>query len=214
MAAKLGGGNLDGNPRLKTAVLDAKSNSVPSDNIERAIKRGTGDIEGVDYEEVTYEGYGPGGVAILIQALTDNKNRTVAEVRHALTRGNGSLGSSNSVAYQFKERGVLTIEKSAIAEDKLFDAALDAGAEDIQDEGEVWEVVAEVQELEPIRQAVEGLGVKFESEIRSIPENFIKVAGKDAQALLKLLDALDDLDDVQRVTANFDIDESEMESLD
>ena len=213
IAAKIGGGSVDGNPRLKNAVQEAKSNSVPGDNIERAIKRGTGDLEGVDYEEITYEGYGPGGVAILIKALTDNKNRTVAEVRHALTKCSGSMGSTNSVAYQFTDHGVIHIEKDAIQEEKLFDVALDAGAEDIKDEGDAWEVISTIQDFDAVRTAIQALEVAFDGEIRSIPTNTVRVEGQDAKTLLKLLDLLDDIDDVQNVTANFDMDESELEAM-
>ena len=213
IAAKIGGGNLEGNPRLKTAVATAKASSVPNDNIERAIKRGTGEDEGVDYEEVVYEGYGPGGVAILIKTLTDNKNRTVAEVRHALTKHNGSLASANAVAYQFKDRGVLTIAKEQISEDDLYDAALEAGADDISDEGEYWEIKTEPNDIEQVREALVALEKEVDGEVRPVPDNSVMVSGKDAQSLLKLLDMLDDLDDVQNVVANFDLDDAEMAAL-
>ncbi len=210
IAAKVGGPSLDGNPRLKTAVQTAKSQSVPSDNIERAIKKGSGDDEGLDYEEITYEGYGPGGVAILVKSLTENRNRTVAEVRHAFSKYNGSLGSTNSVAYQFTDKGVFTFAKDVIEEDVLFEAALEAGAEDVSDEGDVWQVVTEVSSFGEVRDALEALGKDFEGELTSIPESTVTVTGGDAETLLKLLDALDDLDDVQKVVANFDMDDDDI----
>lgn len=213
VAAKLGGGSVDGNPRLKAAVATAKSNSVPNDKIDSAIKKGTGDVEGVDYEEITYEGYGPGGVAIIIKTLTDNKNRTVAEVRHALSKNGGSLAGSNAVAYLFKEKGVFTFDADQVTEEELFDASLEAGAEDITKVDDVWEVMCEPGEFGQVRDALEGLGKEFEGELRPIPETSVEVAGKDAQALLRVLDMLDDLDDVQNVTANFDIASDEMDAF-
>jgi YebC/PmpR family DNA-binding regulatory protein len=213
VAAKVGGGNVAGNPRLKTAVQSAKAMSVPMDNIERAIGRGTGDAEGISYEDITYEGYGPGGVAILITSLTDNKNRTVGEVRSTLTRWNGSLGGTNSVAFLFQQKGIITIGKEAVDEDKIFSVALDAGASDIKDAGDGWEITAEVADYETVRHAVEKLGKEFQAELRQVPTTTVKVSGKDAEQLMKLLSALDDLDDVQSVTANFDIDDKELEAL-
>lgn len=213
IAAKHGGGNVDHNIRLKTAVATAKSQSVPNDNIDKAIKRGTGDMEGVDYEEVVYEGYGPGGVALLIKTLTDNKNRTVAEIRHALTRCNGSLASTNSVAYQFNDRGVISVKKEDGEEESLFELAIDAGAEDVVDEEDVWEVLTDPKELHAVGAALEEAGIKSECELRSVPDSTIEVAGKDAQTLIKLLEMLEDLDDVQNVTANFEMDDSELAAM-
>lgn len=210
VAARIGGGNPDANPRLKTAIATAKSGSVPNDNIERSIKRGTGDMDGVDYEEIVYEGYGPGGVALLIKSLTDNKNRTVSEVRHALTKHGGSLGSTNSVGFMFQDKGIFTIKRDLISEEQLFEAVSEVGAEDLRDEGEHWEVVSAPTDFGIVRDAIEVLGVEFEGELTSIPETTVKVEGKEAQALLKLLDMLDDLDDVQTVVSNFDIDDEEM----
>ncbi|MDC0358080.1 YebC/PmpR family DNA-binding transcriptional regulator [Oligoflexia bacterium] len=211
IAAKMGGGNPDGNPRLSAAIATAKSNSVPADNIDRAIKRGTGDMEGVDYEEITYEAYGPGGVAILVKVLTDNKNRSVAEVRHALTRSNGSLGGTNSVAYLFEEKGIITVAKAEVGEEELFEVALEAGAEDVTDEGDVWQVVTAPADFGAVEQAIGELDKQFEGEVQFIPNNTVAVSGKDADTLLKLLDMLDDLDDVQNVVANFEMDDSELE---
>ena len=213
VAAKTGGGSVDGNPRLKAAVLAAKSQSVPSDNIDKAIKRGTGEVEGADYEEVMYEGYGPGGVALLVKALTDNKNRTVAEVRHALTRCNGTLGSTNSVAYLFNEKSVFIIKKEDATEEELLEATLEAGTEDILNEGEVWEIHGGLSDFNSIRDALDGINKEYESELRWVPDTTTKVTGKEAESLLKLFDMLDDLDDVQSVFSNFEMDESELESL-
>lgn len=213
MAAKLGGGSVDGNPRLKSAVLTAKSNSVPGDNIERAIQRGTGELEGVDYEEITYEGYAPGGVALLIKSLTDNKNRTVAEVRHALTKHGGSLAGANAVAYMFQDKGVVTISKENITEEELYDVVLEAGAEDITDAGDSWQVIAELTAYHSVTSALSALDKDFEDEIQSIPDTTVTVSGDDVEKLMKLLDVLDDLDDVQSVSANFDIDDAELAEL-
>jgi len=210
IAAKLGGSNIDGNPRLKSAVQTAKSQSVPADNIDRAINRGTGDLEGVDYEEILYEGYGPAGVAVLVKVLTDNKNRTVAEVRRGFTKFHGSLGTSNSVAYLFEEKAAFEFSKSAIKEDSLFEVALDAGAEDIKEEDGFWNVMAPADSFGTIRDALEKAGVEAEGAIRMIPLTTVNVSGSDAEELLKLLDYLDDLDDVQSVESNFDMDEQEM----
>jgi len=212
VAAKMGGGNLDANVRLKTAVLAAKAQSVPNDSIDRAVKRGAGDADGADYEDVVYEGYGPAGVAILVKALTDNRNRTVAEVRHAFAKHGGNLANANSVAYQFKEMGVITIEKEGLAEDKIFDTALEAGADDIKDEGDIWEVYTSTQAFEDVRTALLAVAPNLEAEISSVPDSKIMVTGDDAEKLLKLLDALDDLDDVQSVASNCDMDDSVLEA--
>lgn len=213
IAAKHGGGSLDGNPRLRHAVQTAKSQGVPNDNIDKAIKRGTGDLEGVEYEEVLYEGYGPAGVALLIKTLTDNRTRTVAEVRYILGKYNGSLASANAVSYMFKDRGVFTLSKEAISEEKLYETVLEAGADDIRDEEDVWEITCTPSSFDTVSEVLDSLNLEFEGEIRSIPDTTISVAGDDAEGLLKLIDALDDLDDVQDVTANFDVDESELERI-
>ena len=203
IAAKLGGGSIDGNPRLKSAVAAAKAASVPGDNIERAIKRGTGQVEGEDYEETLYEGYGPGGVALLIKVLTENKNRTVADVRHALTRFGGSMGTTNSVAFQFREKGVFLLPKEIATEEQIFERALDAGVEDVQDIGEQWEILCETAQFGEVRSALEMLHSEVEGSIRHIPNSLVRVSGDSARSLLKMLDELDDLDDVQNVVANF-----------
>ncbi len=211
VASKAGGPDLDGNPRLKTAVQTAKSNSVPNDNIDRAIKRGSEDDGGADYLEINYEGYGPAGVAILIKTLTDNRNRTVAEVRHALTKNGGSLGAANSVAFQFEDKGIFTLAKDQATEDELFESLLDYSIDDISDETDVWQVTSEVNDFGSIRDTLEKLGKTFEAEIQSVPKNLVKVEGSEAVTLIKLLEVLEDLDDVQSVSANFDISDEDME---
>ncbi len=212
MAAKLGGGDPAGNPRLRTAIDTAKAASMPKENIERAVKKGTGELEGVNYVEVTYEGYGPGGVAILIHALTDNPTRTVADVRHRLSRGGGNLGATNSVAYMFERKGQIYVEASSnVDPDALLEAALEAGAEDFSTEGEQHVVTTEPTALHAVKSALEAKGVPVgEAEITSIPKSTVRVEGKAAESLLKLLEELENLDDVQKVAANFDMDMAEM----
>ena len=213
VAAKMGGGNPEGNPRLKTAILAAKSVSVPNDNIERAMKRGSGESDSETYEEITYEGYGPGGVALMVKALTDNRNRTASEVRHAFSRSNGSLGGQNSVAFMFQERGVLAVPKNVIAEEALLEATLDAGASDISDDGDNWIVTSAPRDFDSVRSALENLKLSAEGAIRLVPVSTTRVSGSDAENLLKLMEMLDDLDDVQDVVANFEMDDQEMERL-
>lgn len=209
VAAKLGGANVDSNVRLKTAVQSAKSQSVPGDSIERAIKRGAGDADGANYEDVVYEGYGPAGVAVLVKTLTDNKNRTVADVRHAFSKYGGNMANANSVAYLFKDKGIITIGKEAIEEDKLFDTALEAGADDIKDEGDCWEVYTSPSAFEDVKVALEKLCPDLEAELAPVPDTKVTVTGEEAERVLKLLDALDDLDDVQSVSSNADMPDEE-----
>ena len=213
IAAKQGGGDPAGNPRLRTAIEAAKAKSMPKENIERAIKKGTGELEGVDYVEVTYEGYGPGGVALMIQALTDNATRTVAEVRHKLSRGGGNLGATNSVAWMFERKGQLVIDATKHDEDSTLEAALEAGAEDFRREEDQFIVTTDPTGFHAVRTALEERGIAIdEAELAMIPKNTVHVAGKDAETLLRLLEELDDLDDVQKVWANFDIDVADMAS--
>ena len=213
VAARGGGGDPDMNPRLRTIIADAKANNMPRENIERAIRRGTGEEPGVSYEEITYEGYGPGGVALLIQSLTDNKNRTVGEIRHMLGKYNGNLAAENSVAWMFHRKGQVFVEKEKADEEKLLNAALEAGADDMSDDGGVWEIVCAPESFEAVRDAVKALGVEPASaEVAMIPQNYVKLQGKEAQQMLKLMEALDDHDDVQHVWANFDIEEKEIEA--
>jgi YebC/PmpR family DNA-binding regulatory protein len=213
VAARAGGGDPDMNPRLRTIVAEAKANNMPRENIERAIRRGTGEEPGVSYEEITYEGYGPGGVAMMIQTVTDNKNRTVGEVRHLLGKYNGNLAAENSVAWMFSRKGQLVVEKTAADEEKLLNLALEAGADDMNDDGSAWEIVTAPESFETVRDAVKAGGIEPASaEIAMIPQNYVKLQGKDAQQMLRLMEALDDHDDVQHVWANFDIEEKEIEA--
>jgi YebC/PmpR family DNA-binding regulatory protein len=213
VAARNGGGDPGTNPRLRTIIADAKSNNMPRENIERAIRRGTGEEPGVSYEEITYEGYGPGGVALLIQSLTDNKNRTVGEIRHMLSKYNGNLAAENSVAWMFHRKGQVLVEKDKADEEKLLEVALEAGADDMGDDGSVWEIVCPPDSFEGVRDAVKALGLEPASaEVAMIPQNYVKLTGKDASVMLKLMEALDDHDDVQHVWANFDIEEKEIEA--
>jgi YebC/PmpR family DNA-binding regulatory protein len=211
MAAKQGGGDPAGNPRLRTAIEAARAASMPKDNIERAVRKGTGELEGVEYTEVTYEGYGPAGVAIMVEAVTDNPNRTVAEVRHKFSRGGGTLGAANSVAWMFDRKGELTIEASRVEEDALIEAALDAGADDVRREEDVFVVTSEPTAFHSVKTALEGRRIPVaEAELAFVPKNTVRVEGKDAEAVLKLIESLEELDDVQKVHANFDIDVAEM----
>ena len=213
VAARHGGGDPTMNPRLRTIIADAKANNMPRENIERAIRRGTGEEPGVTYEEITYEGYGPGGVALLMQSLTDNKNRTVGEIRHLLAKYNGNLAAENSVAWMFHRKGQVVIDKDKADEEKLLNVALEAGADDMNDDGGVWEIVCAPESFEVVRDAVKALGLEPASaEVAMIPQNYVKLQGKDAQVMLKLMEALDDHDDVQHVWANFDIEEKEIEA--
>jgi YebC/PmpR family DNA-binding regulatory protein len=206
MAAKLGGGDPAGNPRLRTAIDAAKSASMPKDNIERAIKKGTGELEGVEYSEITYEGYGPGGVAILIFSLTDNANRTVAEIRHKLSRAGGNLGAANSVSWMFERKGQIYLDAGKYQEDAALEAALDAGAEDFSAEGEHYVVTTEPPDMHAVKTALETKGFAVaESEITSVPKSLVHVEGKTAESLVKLLEELEELDDVQKVAANCDL---------
>ena len=213
VAARDGGGDPDSNPRLRTVIADAKAANMPADNIKRAIRRGTGEEPGVSYEEVTYEGYGPGGVALLLEVLTDNKNRAVGEIRHLLTKHGGNLGSSNSVAWMFDKRGHLLIEKSAADEEKLMTAAIEAGADDFSDDNGHWEILSAPESFDAVAEAVRALGVEpASSQVAMLPQNFVMLEGKPAQQMLKLIGALDDLDDIRHVWSNFDIDEKEIEA--
>ena len=212
VAARDGGGDPDMNPRLRKAVTDAKAANMPNDNIERAIKRGTGELEGVSYEEITYEAYGPGGVAILIETMTDNRNRTVAELRHLLSKNNGNLGESGSVAWMFDRKGYIVVNKGERPEDELFEIAIEAGAEDLKDDDENFEIITDQESFDSVKDAVADSGIDLEvAEISMIPQNYVKLEGGEAQQMLKLYDAIDDHDDVQNVYSNFDIDESELQ---
>jgi YebC/PmpR family DNA-binding regulatory protein len=211
VAAREGGGNPDFNPRLRLAVDTAKAASMPLDNIERAIKKGTGELEGVSYEEVTYEGYGPGGVALFIETLTDNQNRTVADIRHRLGKHGGSLGTSGSVAWQFERKGEIYVDAERYDEETIFEAAIEAGAEDVAREDNEFLVTSDVPSFNSVQEALKGAGIDFnQAELTMVPTNEIAVEGKDAGKLLRLLDALDELDDIQKVHSNADIDEASL----
>ncbi|MFN7918350.1 MAG: YebC/PmpR family DNA-binding transcriptional regulator [Vicinamibacterales bacterium] len=213
IAARNGGGDADTNPRLRTIIAEAKANNMPSDNIKRAIRRGTGEEPGVSYEEAQYEGYGPGGAAVIIDVLTDNKNRTVGELRHMLTKYGGSLAETNAVAWMFSKKGYIVVGKDKVAEDVLMNAVLEAGGDDIADDDENWEVFSGVQEFPAVLEAVKALGIEpAAAEISMIPQNYLKLEGKAAQQMVKLMDALDDHDDVRQVWSNFDIEEKEIEA--
>ncbi|MEK9508696.1 YebC/PmpR family DNA-binding transcriptional regulator [Gemmatimonadota bacterium Y43] len=208
VAAREGGGNPDFNPRLRLAVDSAKGQNMPNDNIERAIKKGTGELEGVSYEEITYEGYGPNGIALFIETLTDNPNRTVADIRYVLGRNNGSLGTSGSVAWQFDRKGQIYVDAERFHEDAVLEAALMAGAEDVKRDGDEFLVTTEASGFHEVQDAMKQAGVTFtEAELTMVPQNTVAVAGDDAGKLLKLLEALDDLDDIQKVHTNADIDD-------
>lgn len=209
VAAREGGGSPEFNARLRLAVDTAKAASMPAENIERAIKKGTGELEGTRYEEVTYEGYGPGGVALFIECLSDNTNRTVADVRYALTRYDGSLGTGGSVAWQFDRKGQIVIDASRHSEDAVFEAAIEAGAEDVAGDGDEFVVTTEVQRFNAVQDAIRGAGIEASSaELTRIAKTEVSVGGRDAEKLVKLLEALEDLDDVQKVHSNADIDEA------
>lgn len=210
-----GGGDPEGNPRLRTAIAAAKAENMPKDNITRAIKKGTGEIAGEVYDEIRYEGYGPGGVAVLVDCMTDNKNRTVADVRHAFSKNNGNLGETGCVSYMFQQRGLIQIEKEGVSEEELMDLALEAGAEDVVEEDAEFQVLTAPEDFNGVRDALEEAGIKFiEAAVTMIPENTIDVTEENvAKNLLRLLETLEDHDDVQDVYANFDIDDSLMDQL-
>lgn len=213
VAARNGGGDPDMNPRLRTIIAEAKQVNMPADNIKRAIRRGTGEEEGVSYDEVTYEGYGPGGVAVLIEALTDNKNRTVGELRHMFTKWGGKLGEPNTVARMFHKKGVIVVEKAAASEDALMSAVLDAGADDMKDDGSAWEIVSAPDAHPAVVDAVKAMGVEPASaEIAMVPTDYVKLEGKPAQQMLRLMDALEEHDDTKNVWSNFDVEEQEIEA--
>jgi YebC/PmpR family DNA-binding regulatory protein len=214
VSARIGGGDINANPRLRSAVLAAKAENMPKDNIERAIKKGTGELEGVNYEELIYEGYGPGGVAMMLEVLTDNKNRTVADVRHVFSKHSGSLGEGGCVSWMFEKKGLVVIEKSGVDEDRLIEVALDAGALDVKDSGKEFEVTTDPASFEEVKRALEEAGFKYNyTEVTMVPQSTIRLTGKEAEQMLKLMEGLEDSDDVQKVYANFDIADEEMERL-
>jgi YebC/PmpR family DNA-binding regulatory protein len=214
MAAKAGGGDPDKNPRLRGAVAAAKAENMPADNIKRAIQRGTGELPGATYEEFTLEGYGPGGVAVLVDLSTDNRNRTVSEIRHVFSKNGGNLGEAGSVNWMFHKKGDIAIAKTAAKEDELMNIVLEAGAEDMREDGENWEVVTDPQNYEAVLEAVKNAGISpAMAEVAMIPQNYIKLEGASAQQMVRLLEALEDHDDVQHVHSNFDIDQKLLEEV-
>jgi YebC/PmpR family DNA-binding regulatory protein len=213
VAARNGGGDPDMNPRLRTIIAEAKAQNMPADNIKRAIRRGTGEEEGVSYDEVMYEGYGPGGAAVLVETLTDNRNRTVGELRHAFSKYGGNLGEANSVAWMFDRKSVVRVAKEKATEDTLMAAVLDAGADDMKDDGDSWEISAPFESHQSVVDAVKALGLEPDSaELAMLPQNYIKLEGKQAQQMLKLMEFLDDHDDTKNVWSNFDVEEQEIEA--
>ena len=214
VAARSGGGDPEGNARLRKAILDAKAGNMPNDTIERAIRRGTGEEEGVNYEEITYEGYGPGGVALMIQSMTDNRNRTVAEIRHIFSKNGGNLGESGSVGWMFEKKGYIVVDKSAKSEEELFDLAIEAGADDLRDDEDTFEIITSPDAFDGVLTAIKGAGIEPQvAEVEMVPQNYIRLEGGDARQMLKLMEALEDHDDVQKVSANFDISEADMAAV-
>jgi len=208
IAAKGGGGDPDGNPRLRTAILAAKAENMPADNIKRAIQRGTGELEGLSYEEITFEGYGPGGVALIVEVTTDNRNRAVSEVRHAFSKNGGNLGETGSVGYLFSKRGVIVVAKAGTNEEKITEVVLEAGADDLSEEGENWEILTSPKDFEAVRDALKAAGFTPEhAEVTMIASTYQKLEGAQANSMIRLLETLEDLDDTQNVYSNFDMDD-------
>ena len=211
VAARTGGGDAGANARLRKAISDAKAANMPNETIDRAIRRGTGAEEGVHYEEVTYEGYGPGGVALMVDAMTDNRNRTVAEIRHLFSKNGGNLGEAGSVGWLFDKKGYIVVDKAAKPEDELFELAIEAGADDLRDDEDNFEILTSPENFEHVLTAVKGAGIEPQvAEVEMVPQNYIKLEGQEARQMLKLMESLEEHDDVQKVSANFDISEADM----
>ncbi len=214
VAARFGGGDVDANPRLRTAVANAKAENMPKDNIERAIKKGTGELEGFSYEEVIYEGYGPGGAAVLVESVTDNKNRTVADVRHIFSKSGGNLGEAGCVGWMFEKKGYFVFEKETVDEETLMEIALEAGADDVRDEGTTFEVVTPPRDFDSVQKAFDQNSLKYVvSEITMVPQTTVALEGKEAEQMIRLMEGLEDSDDVQKVYSNFDISDKTLESF-
>ena len=214
MAAKSGGGDPDSNPRLRTAITAAKAENMPADNIKRAVQRGTGELPGATYEEVTFEGYGPGGVALLVDVTTDNRNRTVSEIRHMFTKGGGNLGEAGSVAWMFHKKGEIVVPKAAAKEEALMDIVLENGGEDIQDDQESWTITTDPGSYETVLNALKQAKIEIaHSQIGKVPQNYIKLEGSAATQMIRLLEAIEDHDDVQNVYSNFDVDQKQLEEV-
>ena len=213
MAAKQGG-DPEKNPRLRSAVAAAKAENMPADNIKRAIQRGTGELEGASYEEITFEGYGPGGVAILVEVLTDNRNRTVSEIRHAFGKNGGNMGEAGSVAWMFSKKGSIVVAKTSAKEDDLMNLVLENGADDLKDDGDSWEILSDPSAYEGVLEAVKKAGIKPEvAEVGMVPQNYIKLEGQQVNTMVRLLEALEDQDDVQHVYSNVDFDQAQLEAV-
>lgn len=214
VAARMGGGDIDANPRLRTAIAGARAENMPKENIERAIKKGTGALEGTSYEEVYYEGYGPGGAAVYVESLTDNKKRTVADVRHFFSKCGGSLGEAGCVAWMFEQKGLFVFEKGKVDEETLMEAVLDTGGEDIRDEESTLEVITAPEDFETVKKALDKKSLPYLlAEVTMLPKSTVKLEDKEAEQMLRLMDSLEDSDDVQKVYSNFDIDEKTLEEL-
>ena len=214
MAARQGGGDPDGNPRLRTAIAAAKAENMPADNIKRAVQRGTGELEGANYEEISFEGYGPGGVAIIVDCTTDNRNRAVSEIRHAFSKNGGNLGEPNSVRFMFSKKGLVVVEKAAADEEELMSLVLEAGADDLADEGETWEITCEPAAYDAVAHAVRGAGIEpVVAEVTMIASVYTKLEGAAANQMIRLLETLEDNDDTQNVYSNFDMDAEQMEEV-
>jgi YebC/PmpR family DNA-binding regulatory protein len=214
VAARLGGGDPEGNPRLRAAIASAKTENMPKENIERAIKKGTGELEGASYEEATYEGYGPGGVAVMVEVLTDNRNRTIAEIRYHFSKHNGNLGEAGCVSWMFNQRGLILFDKNQVEEEKLIEVVLDAGAEDVREREREFEVITDPGQYEDVKRAVEDAGLEYSfAEVTMIPQSTVQLQGREAEQMLKLMEGLEDSDDIQKVYANFDIPDEVMERL-
>ncbi|MDX9785376.1 MAG: YebC/PmpR family DNA-binding transcriptional regulator [Desulfobacterales bacterium] len=211
MAARMGGGDINANPRLRTAILAAKAENMPKDNWDRAIKKGTGELEGVNYEEMIYEGYGPGGAAVMVESLTDNKNRTVADIRHIFAKCGGNLGESGCVSYMFDKKGIIEVPRKGIDETVLMETALEAGAEDIREEEDTFEVITEPQAFEMVKEALDSAAITYKlAEVTMIPKTYSNLSGKEAEQMLRLMEMLEDCEDVQKMYTNADIPEELM----
>jgi YebC/PmpR family DNA-binding regulatory protein len=214
MAAKSGGGDPEGNPRLRTAIAAAKAENMPADNIKRAVQRGTGELPGATYEEITFEGYGPGGVAMLVEVTTDNRNRTVSEIRHVFTKGGGNLGEAGSVAWMFHKKGTIVVSKTGAKEDDVMNIVLENGGEDLNDDGDNWEIVTPPNAYEAVLGAIKNGKIQVvHSELGMVPQNYIKLEGPAAGQMIRLLEAIEDHDDVQNVYSNFDVDQKQLEEV-
>ena len=214
VAARMGGGDPETNPRLRSALINARSENMPKDTFERAIKKGTGDLDGVNYEEILYEGYGPGGVAVLVECLTDNRNRTIAEVRQVFNKAGGNVGTDGCVAWMFDKKGLIIVNKEDSDEETLMELALDAGAEDIKEEAESFEIICDPAEFEAVKEAIDAAQIKYEmAEITMIPQNMTKVEGKEAEQMINFMEALDDCDDIQKFYSNADIPDEAFDSM-